>query len=100
MTTQQVIISDSPEQLDILLAELGEINFNIFEDLDTGVIAYCQTDLFDLSLFSEVIKKYEVLGPISFQINEIEKLFDKDQKGTKIFTSYFNFFLFPPISYS
>lgn len=73
MTTQQVIISASPEQVDILLAELGEINFNIFEDLDTGVIAYCQTDLFDLSLFSEVIKKYEVLGPISFQINEIEK---------------------------
>ena len=32
-----------------------------------------------------------------YKINEIEKLFDKDQKGTKIFTSYFNFFLFPPI---
>lgn len=73
MTTQQVIISASPEQVDILLAELGEINFDIFEDSDTGVIAYCQTDLFDLSLFSEVIKRYEVLGPISFQINEIEK---------------------------
>jgi ribosomal protein L11 methyltransferase len=73
MTTQQVIISASPEQVDILLAELGEIHFDIFEDSDTGLIAYCQTDLFDLALFSEVIKRYEVLGPISFQINEIEK---------------------------
>ena len=73
MTTQQVIISASPEQVDILLAELGEIYFDIFEDSDTGVIAYCQTDLFDLPLFSEVIKRYEVLGPISFQINEIDK---------------------------
>ena len=73
MTTQQVIISASPEQVDILLAELGEIHFDIFEDSDTGLIAYCQTDLFDPSLFSEVIKRYEVLGPISFQINEIEK---------------------------
>jgi len=73
MTTQQVIISASPEQVDILLAELGEIYFDIFEDSDSGVIAYCQTDLFDLPLFSEVIKRYEVLGPISFQINEIEK---------------------------
>ena len=73
MTTQQVIISASPEQVDILLAELGEINFDIFEDSDTGLIAYCQTNLFDLALFSEVIQKYEVLGPISFQINEIEK---------------------------
>lgn len=73
MTTQQIIISASPEQVDILLAELGEIHFDIFEDSDTGVIAYCQTDLFDPTLFSEVIKRYEVLGPISFQINEIEK---------------------------
>ena len=73
MTTQQVIISASPEQVDILLAELGEIHFDIFEDSDTGLIAYCQTDLFDSALFSEVIKRYEVLGPISFEINEIEK---------------------------
>ena len=47
MTTQQVIISASPEQVDILLAELGEIHFDIFEDSDSGVIAYCQTDLFN-----------------------------------------------------
>ena len=73
MTTQQVIISASPEQVDILLAELGEIHFDIFEDSDTGLIAYCQTDLFNLALFAEVIKRYEVLGPISFQINELEK---------------------------
>jgi len=51
MTTQQVIISASPEQVDILLAELGEIHFDIFEDSATGLIAYCQTDLFDSALF-------------------------------------------------
>jgi len=73
MTTQQVVISASPEQVDILLAELGQIHFDIFEESDTGLIAYCQSDLFDLSLFTEVIKKYEVLGPISFQVNTIEK---------------------------
>jgi ribosomal protein L11 methyltransferase len=73
MTTQQVIISASPEQVDILLAELGEINFDIFEDSDTGLMAYCQTDLFDFLQFSEIINKYELLGPISFKINEIEK---------------------------
>jgi ribosomal protein L11 methyltransferase len=73
MTTQQVVISASPEQVDILLAELGQIHFDIFEESDTGLIAYCQSDLFDLSLFTEVIKKYEVLGPNSFQVNTIEK---------------------------
>lgn len=73
MTTQQVIISASPEQVDILLAELGEIHFDIFEDSDTGLIAYCQTNLFNFELFKEIISRYEVLGPISFDINEIEK---------------------------
>lgn len=73
MTTQQVIISASPEQVDILLAELGEIHFDIFEDSDTGLIAYCQTNLFNFEHFKEIISRYEVLGPISFDINEIEK---------------------------
>ena len=37
------------------------------------MIAYCQTNLFNLAHFKEVITRYEALGPISFQINEIEK---------------------------
>lgn len=32
-----------------------------------------------------------------YKLNEIEKLFDKSSDGNKIYTSYFNFFLFPPI---
>lgn len=32
-----------------------------------------------------------------YKLNEIEKLFDKASDGNKIYTSYFNFFLFPPI---
>lgn len=73
MSTQQVRITASPDQTDILLAELGEIGFDIFEDSDTGLIAYCQTDLFDLRVFEEVISRYQLLGPIQYEINEIEK---------------------------
>mgnify|MGYP000240407905 FL=1 len=73
MSTQQVRITASPDQSDILLAELGEIGFDIFEDSDTGLIAYCQTDLFDLRVFEEVISRYQLLGPIQYEINEIEK---------------------------
>ena len=32
-----------------------------------------------------------------YKINEIERLFDKQKDGNKIFVSYFNFILFPPI---
>lgn len=32
-----------------------------------------------------------------YKLNQIEKLFENQNNGKKIFTSYFNFFLFPPI---
>lgn len=32
-----------------------------------------------------------------YRIKEIERLFDQQNDGNKIFVSYFNFFLFPPI---
>jgi ribosomal protein L11 methyltransferase len=73
MSTQQVRITASPDQADILLAELGEIGFDIFEDSDTGLIAYCQTDLFDLVVFKDLISRYQFLGPIQYEIQEIEK---------------------------
>lgn len=73
MSTQQVRITASPDQADILLAELGEIGFDIFEDSDTGLIAYCQTDVFDLAVFKDLISRYQFLGPIQYEIQEIEK---------------------------
>jgi ribosomal protein L11 methyltransferase len=73
MSTQQVRITASPDQADILLAELGEIGFDIFEDSDTGLIAYCQTDLFDLVVFKDLISRYQFLGPIQYEIQEIQK---------------------------
>ena len=73
MSTQQVLITASSDQADILLAELGELGFDIFEDSDTGLIAYCQTDQFDLVVFKELIARYQFLGPIQFEIHEIEK---------------------------
>ena len=73
MSTQQVRITASPDQADILLAELGEIGFDIFEDSDSGLIAYCQTDLFDLTVLKDLISRYQFLGPIQYEIQEIEK---------------------------
>ncbi len=73
MSTQQIVMTATPEQTDILLAELGEIGFSIFEDLEGGLIGYCETDVFDLSSFKEIIERYALMGEIKYQINQIEK---------------------------
>lgn len=73
MSTIQVIISASAEVTEILVAELGEIGFDIFEDSDEGLCAYCPEDLFDQNALEEIIARYQFLGPISFVQNRIEK---------------------------
>jgi len=73
MSTIQVIISASTEVTEILVAELGEIGFDIFEDSDQGLCAYCPENLFEQTALEEIIDRYQFLGAISFQQNRIEK---------------------------
>lgn len=73
MSTIQVIISASAEVTEILVAELGEIGFDIFEDSDQGLCAYCPESLFDQDALEEIVQRYQFLGPISFEQNRIEK---------------------------
>ena len=73
MSTIQVIISASAEVTEILVAELGEIGFDIFEDSDQGICAYCPENLFAQTALEEIINRYQFLGPIAFVQNKIEK---------------------------
>jgi len=73
MATKQLIISAAVEITDILMAELGEIGFDIFEDTDSGMKAYCPLDQYDASAAHEIIHRYQFLGPIEVQEAEIEK---------------------------
>lgn len=73
MSTIQVIISASAEVTEILVAELGEIGFDIFEDSDQGLCAYCPENLFEQTALEEIINRYQFLGPITFVQNKIEK---------------------------
>ena len=66
MSTIQVKITASPELSDILVAELGEIQFNIFEDADTGVIAYCPELEFSEEALKEIMSRY---GLKTFETN-------------------------------
>ena len=73
MATKQLLISASPEITDILMAELGEIGFDIFEDLDSGIAAYCPMDIYDAGLANEILDRYRFLGSIDVVFNDIKK---------------------------
>lgn len=73
MATKQVCISASAEITDILTAELGEIGFDIFEDTDTGIAAYCEIDVYDQQAVDEIFARYAFLGAIEISYQDIEK---------------------------
>lgn len=73
MATKQLTISAAVEITDILMAELGEIGFDIFEDTATGINAYCPMDLYDPVAAHEIIERYRFLGSIDVTEAEIEK---------------------------
>lgn len=73
MATKQLRISAAVEITDILIAELGEIGFDIFEDTDSGINAYCSMELYDAIVAHELIERYRFLGNIDVEEAEIEK---------------------------
>ena len=73
MATKQLSISATVEITEILMAELGEIGFDIFEDTDSGMKAYCPLENYDASAAHEIITRYRFLGPIDVVESEIEK---------------------------
>jgi len=73
MATKQLTISAAVEITDILMAELGEIGFDIFEDTAFGMNAYCPMNVYDAAASHEIIERYRFLGPIDVVEAEIEK---------------------------
>ncbi len=73
MATKQLMISADVEITDILMAELGEIGFDIFEDFESGIKAYCPLDIYDAAAAHEIIDRYRFLGQIDVAEAEIEK---------------------------
>jgi ribosomal protein L11 methyltransferase len=70
MSTIQVKITASPELSDILVAELGEIQFDIFEEAENGVVAYCPEVDFSEEALTEIMSRY---GLDTCETNRIEK---------------------------
>ncbi len=73
MATKQLRISASVEITDILMAELSEIGFDVFEEIENGIQAYCPLAVYDQLAAYELIDRYRFLGSIEVVEAEIEK---------------------------
>ncbi|MCC2546176.1 50S ribosomal protein L11 methyltransferase [Hymenobacter sp. BT175] len=60
----EVRVQVAPELADILVAELGEVGFDTFEDNDEGFCAYISEPDFNPEAVQEVITRYAGLGEI------------------------------------
>ncbi len=62
-----------PEYVEILIAELAEIDYESFVETDEGVNAYIEEPRFDQAVLQEVIAKYEPQTAIAFSVKTLEK---------------------------
>ncbi len=57
----------APRELaDMLVAELGEVGFDTFEDNDAGFCAYTTQEVFDHDAVAEIMSRYEGIGELAF----------------------------------
>lgn len=87
-------ITTEDYQQDLLIAALGEIGFDTFEELDLGFKAYIPVDDFDQHVLDEVLGPYRDMFTFSYEItlipqknwNEVwESNFEPIQIGDQVF---------------
>lgn len=62
-----------PEYVEILVAELAEIDYESFVETDEGLNAYIGEPRFDETALREIIRKYEPQTAIAFSVKTLEK---------------------------
>lgn len=73
MNYLELNITTDPDFAEILMAELGELDFESFIETDEGLQAYVQEDLFDESATKRLLEDYAERTPISYTIKQVEK---------------------------
>ncbi|MEM9671923.1 MAG: 50S ribosomal protein L11 methyltransferase [Cyclobacteriaceae bacterium] len=67
-----VEIACSEDLKEILMAELGEVNYDSFLETDEGLEAYAERDQFDEQVLREILSRYN-LSSDSYQIQTVEE---------------------------
>ena len=62
----ELTVQAPPELADILVAELGEVGFDTFEDNDAGFCAYTTEAAFDRDAVAEIMSRYQGIGELEF----------------------------------
>ncbi|QXV64926.1 50S ribosomal protein L11 methyltransferase [Mucilaginibacter achroorhodeus] len=87
-------ITTEDYQQDLLIAALGEIGFDTFEELDLGFKAYIPVDDFDQQVLDEALEPYREMFTFSYEVtlipqknwNEVwESNFEPIQIGDQVF---------------
>lgn len=66
-------ITALPEFAEILMAELGELGFDTFEETPQGLNAYAEEGVYEESALQEIFTRYQAMSPIGYQSNRVEK---------------------------
>lgn len=73
MNFVELYIKTNNSLTEILLAELGNLSFDTFEETEDGLKAYSEEVNFQLESVEEIISRYQALGEISFTTKLIPK---------------------------
>ena len=74
MNYTEVYFKAAPELVEILLAELGDLPYDSFEESADGLKAYVPEDQYDEAPIRELVAQYEGLGTITYQVQTIPKV--------------------------
>ncbi|WP_207436263.1 50S ribosomal protein L11 methyltransferase [Sabulibacter ruber] len=73
MSFIEVTVTASPEYSEILIAELGELGFDTFQDTENGFQAYIEEERFSEEDLQEVLERYRFAGEFPYQTQSIAK---------------------------
>lgn len=62
-----------PEFSDVLIAELAEMGFDVFEENKNGFAAFAEEDKPDFDAIKELLEKYAGLTPLSYGIQKVAR---------------------------
>ncbi|MFB9863358.1 50S ribosomal protein L11 methyltransferase [Rufibacter immobilis] len=73
MSFIEVTVTASEEYAEILIAELGELGFDTFQETENGFQAYIEEDRFEEKALQEVLERYRFAGEFPYQTKSIAK---------------------------
>lgn len=60
--------------LDLLASYLGEIGFESFEEIENGILAYIDDEIFDKKLLNQLVKNFPFTTDIEYSISEVKQV--------------------------